>query len=60
MTAKQLVHQALDSLPDDATIEDVIERLYFLHRLQKSIAQADAGEKIPHEDVMRHMDECLR
>jgi hypothetical protein len=53
MTAKELVRQALDDLPDDATIDTVIERLYFLHKLQRSLAQADAGEKRPHDEVMR-------
>jgi hypothetical protein len=60
MTTKQLVQRVVKDLPDDATIEDVIERLYFLHNLQRSIAQADAGETIPHEDVMRQMDEWLK
>jgi hypothetical protein len=53
MTAKELVRHALDDLPDDTTIEAVIERLLFLYKLQRSLAQADAGEKSPHDEVMR-------
>ena len=52
MTTKDLLRQVLDDMPDDATIEAVIERLYFLHKLQQLLAQADAGEKAPHNEVM--------
>lgn len=32
MTRDQII-KALETLPDDATIEDAIERLYLLHKL---------------------------
>jgi hypothetical protein len=40
-TNKQRILAALDSLADDATIEEAIELLYFLDQVQKSGANLD-------------------
>ncbi len=60
MTTKELVLKAIEDLPDDADIDEVVERLYFLHALEQSIREADAGELIPHEEVQRQVAEWLR
>jgi predicted transcriptional regulator len=38
-------------LPPTATIEDVMERLYFLAMIERGVADAEAGRVLPHEDV---------
>jgi len=48
---KQKVLDAVEQLPPTATIEDVIERLVFLAKIERGLAQADAGQLIPHEQV---------
>ena len=50
---KQRIIHALDDLPDDATVEQAIEQLYFLAKLEKGIAQLDNGEGVSHEEVKR-------
>jgi predicted transcriptional regulator len=47
-TAKQKVLEAVQQLPPDATVEDAMERLYFLAKVERGLAQADAGETVPH------------
>jgi predicted transcriptional regulator len=54
-TTKQLVLQAVEQLPDDATIEDAMERLYFLAKVERGRADARAGRTVPHEDVARRL-----
>jgi len=49
--AKQRALDAVATLPEDATFEDAMERLYFLAKVEKGLAQADAGELIPHDEV---------
>ncbi len=49
-TKPQIV-QAVDDLPDDATIEDAIERLHFLRKVQKGIVQSESGETITVSDL---------
>ncbi len=49
--AKQRALDAVATLPEDATFEDAMERLYFLAKVEKGLAPADAGELIPHDEV---------
>jgi len=51
-SAKQLAQAAVDHLPDDATIEDVMERLAFLAEIERGLAEAEAGRTVPHEEVL--------
>ena len=55
VTEKQRVLEAVRGLPDDATVEDAIERLCFLAKVQKGIAELDQGEGVPHEEAKRRI-----
>ncbi len=59
MTTKEKVLQAVQTLPDDASIEDAMERLFLLAKIERGIQQADAGELIPHEKVKERMARWL-
>jgi len=48
---KEKILEAVRQLPDDATFEDAIERLYFLSKIECGLAQADAGETLPHSGL---------
>jgi len=41
--AKERVLDAVRGLPDDATVEDAMERLYFLAKIEEGLRQAEAG-----------------
>ena len=60
MTSKELVFQVAQDLPDDASIEDAMERLLFLAKIEKGLQQADAGETIPHAHVKDKMAKWLK
>lgn len=60
MTEKEKLLQAVENMPDDASIEDAMERLLFLAKIEKGILQADAGQTIPHEHVKERMEKWLR
>ncbi len=51
MTTKEKVLKAVQGLPDDAPIEDAMERLLFLAKIEKGLEQANAGETISHDQV---------
>jgi predicted transcriptional regulator len=40
-------------LPDSATVEDAIERLYFLAKVERGLEQSAAGDTIAHEDIKK-------
>ena len=54
-TAKQRALDAIKKLPDDASLEDLIERLCFLSKLEEGLQQSDAGEVVPHEKVKENL-----
>lgn len=59
LTTKELVRRALDHLPDDVTLPDVIDRLTYLHHIQLGLDDLDAGRTIPHEQVKQQMAKWL-
>jgi len=60
MTDKQLVLQTVKKLPKNATIEDAMEKLLFLAKIEKGITQADAGKTISHSAVKTRMKKWLK
>ncbi len=54
-TAKQKILEAVERLPDNATLEDAIERLCFLSKVEEGLRQSNAGEMIPHQDAVRQL-----
>lgn len=51
-TAKQLALRALEQLPEDATLEDAMERLFLLEKIERGRADAAAGRTVPHDEVV--------
>ena len=43
--------EALRAMPADATIDDAIERLVFLARIQTGLAELDKSDGLPHDEV---------
>ncbi len=50
---KQRAIEALASLPDDATLDDAIERLCFVAKIEEGLRQSEAGDLIPHEEIKK-------
>jgi hypothetical protein len=47
--------EAIRELPEDASVDDAIERLVFLAKIEEGLAQLDADEGIPHDEVKRRL-----
>ena len=60
MRVKEQILNAVKELPSDASFEDAMERLYLLYKIERGIAQADAGETITHEEARERMKKWLR
>ena len=60
MTMKERVLQALADMPDDAAIEDFMERLYLLCKVERGVAQAEAGQTVTQEVARERMAKWLR
>ena len=54
-TTKDRVLDAVKQLPADATVEQAMERLYFIAKVEEGLRQADAGKLVNYEDVKRRL-----
>ena len=52
---KERALEALRDLPDDASLEDAIERLCFVAKVEEGLRQSEAGELTPHEEVKKQL-----
>jgi predicted transcriptional regulator len=57
---KEQMLRAIQDLPDNASVEDAMERLYLLETIERGIAQADAGRKISQQEARRRMAQWLK
>jgi predicted transcriptional regulator len=60
MTEKQKIMKAVRDLPADASIEDAMERLLFLAKIEKGLQQANAGQTLSHGEVKEKMAKWLK
>ena len=54
-TAKEEVRRILDSLPDDATFEDIQYRSYVRQAIAAGVRDVDEGRVVSQEEVERRM-----
>ena len=54
MTRDRII-EALREMPPEATVDDVIERLVFLAKIEAGLNELDAGKGIPHDEAKRRL-----
>ena len=59
MSTKQQVIELVKAMPDDATMDDVLEELYFKLQVDQGLAELDRDESILHEEVERRLAKWL-
>lgn len=52
-TDKQRALEAIQALPDGATIDDAIERLCLIAKIEEGLRQSRAGQVVSHEEVKK-------
>jgi predicted transcriptional regulator len=58
-TAKDEVRQLLEDLPEDASYEDIQYRIYVRQKVENSLAEAERGEVVPHEEASKRLAKWL-
>jgi predicted transcriptional regulator len=57
---KQDMLDAIAELPENATFEDAVEKLYFLEMIDHGLADLDNGRWVTHEEARRRMAHWLQ
>ncbi len=60
METKQQILKAIEGLSDDASVEDALERLYLLYKIERGLGQADRDEFISQEEARQRMARWLK
>ena len=56
MNAKESAKHLIDQLPDEATLDDIMYRLYVKQKIQSGLQAAEQGHTIPHDEVKRRLE----
>lgn len=57
---KQTALKIIEQMPEDASLEDIMYRLYFRERIDRGIRERDEGKTEPHEEVRRSVAKWLQ
>jgi predicted transcriptional regulator len=58
-TAKEQVQEILETLPEDASLEDIQYHIYVRQKIQQGMDDVEAGRVISHEEVQKRLAKWL-
>jgi predicted transcriptional regulator len=53
MLTREKVIKSIQDLPDSFTIDELIDRLIFIEKVEQGLQQSAEGKVIPHEEVKK-------
>ncbi|GAI94744.1 unnamed protein product [marine sediment metagenome] len=59
-TVKKNVLEVIKNLPDDSSYEDIMEKIYFMQKVEAGLKDVDEGRVIPHEEVKKRLAKWLK
>ena len=60
MTVKEIAKSVIDTLSDQATMDDIIHALYIRTKFEKGLKEINEGKGIPHEEAKRKMRSWIK
>ena len=57
MKTKEIAIEKIRELPDDATWEDIKDRIDFMAGVRKAISELDQGKSFDHEKIKKELKE---
>lgn len=57
---KEKIHQAVDDLPNEFSVEDLLEKIIFLHKIEVGYQQSENGEVLSSEDARKKLAKWLQ
>ncbi|MCF8094741.1 MAG: hypothetical protein K9J79_05200 [Desulfobacteraceae bacterium] len=59
MTTKEIAIKSIQQLPENASWQDILERINFVAGIRKGLQELDEGKGIPHDQVRDEFKEWL-
>ena len=60
MLTKEKIHYTIDSLPDNLTIDQVIDQMILLDKIEQGIKDVDEGRVYTSEEVKEKLNKWLK
>ena len=57
MTTKQKILSVIERLDDDVSIDQAIDRLYMLRKIEIGLQQAESGDVLEHDEFMKQLED---
>ena len=55
MSEKAIVLETIRNLPEDSTVEEIVESIAIAVAIRRGEAAADAGRVVPHDEVKKRL-----
>lgn len=59
MSTKEEILELINNLPENATLDDVMEKLYIRAKIEAAVNEIDQGKGISHAEVKEHFKKWL-
>jgi len=59
MSDKELVLDAVQKMPQQATLAEIVDELALMASVREGLAQSERGEGVPHEEVLKMLDQWI-
>ena len=56
-TVKQDAIEAIERLPDNVDFDEIVYRLYVLHKIRQGMQDVEAGRGIPSDELAREIEQ---
>jgi predicted transcriptional regulator len=60
LTKMRIIEALQNELAEEASLVDAMDYLYYLHQIEEGLADIDAGRTVPHEQILREIEEWSR
>jgi predicted transcriptional regulator len=59
-TVKQSAIKAIQDLPENSSYEDIMEKLFFMEKVESGLKEIEEGQTVTHEDVKKRLSKWLK
>jgi hypothetical protein len=57
---KQAIQQVLDELPDEVDVDQLLDRIILLEKIEEAERRIAAGEGVSHDEAKQRLEAWLR
>ena len=59
MTTKEIARNVIEALPEDVSIDDIMQALYIRAKLERAERSIERGQGIPHAEARQRLQKWL-